>query len=185
MSCEAPTLPRPKTFPRLELPDTGRYDTFDCPVCPVRFAYPAYARPHYVPRDSCWFDLYFPELDTYWHITAQDLQTLHTTPAKALETYRKLVYKHSIRASDISERFIRSPNGKGFFYEIYGEVPTHALLFYTDSVRYAIMIASYFKVAGAEDSLAPIIQRMRYELLRIYPSITWRPVPLTRMRTCF
>ncbi|MCS7297482.1 MAG: hypothetical protein RMK19_05300 [Bacteroidia bacterium] len=151
----------------------------------MRFAYPAYAKLHYVPKDSCWFDLYFPELDAYWHITAHDLQTLHKTPQKALETYRKLIYKHAIRATDIQEKFIRGPGGKGFFYEIYGEAPTHALLFYTDSLRYALMIASYFKVAGAEDSLAPIIDRMKYELLRIYPTITWKAVQLTRMRTCF
>ncbi|MCS6789634.1 MAG: hypothetical protein NZ580_01430 [Bacteroidia bacterium] len=151
----------------------------------MRFAYPAYARLHYIPRDSCWFDLYFPELDAYWHITAHDFQTLQTTSSKALEIYRKLIYKHAIRATEISEKFIRGPKGKGFFYEIYGETPTHALIFYTDSVRYALMIASYFKVAGEEDSLAPIIQRMKYELMQIYPTITWRPARLTHTHTCF
>ncbi|GIV24271.1 MAG: hypothetical protein KatS3mg025_1930 [Bacteroidia bacterium] len=138
-----------------------------------------------MPKDSCWFDLYFPDLDAYWHITAHDLAQLHTTPAKALEIYRKLIYKHAIRATDISEKPVRSQTGKGFFYELYGDVPTHALLFFTDSTRYAVMIASYFKVAGAEDSLAPIIDRMRYELHKIYPTITWKPVSLTRTRTCF
>ncbi len=158
---------------------------FDCAVCPIRFAYPAYAKAQYVPRDSCWFDLYFPELDAYWHITAHDLKALNTSPAQALEIYRRLIYKHAIRATDIIERPIRGPHGKGFLYELYGEVPTHALLFYTDSVRYAVMIASYFKVAGAEDSLLPIITRMRLELETIYPSIQWRSVELTRTRTCF
>lgn len=169
----------------MTLPDTGRYDTLDCAICPVRFAYPAYARLQYVPRDSCWFDLYFPDLDAYWHVTAHDLASLHTTPTKALEVYRKLIYKHGIRATDIGERSVRGPHGKGFLYELYGEVPTHALLFFTDSVRYAVMIASYFKVAGAEDSLAPIIERMRYELERIYPTIRWRSVRSTPTRTCF
>lgn len=163
----------------------GRYDTLDCPICPVRLVYPAYAKLQYVPRDSCWFDLYFPELDAYWHVTAHDLKTLHTSPAKALEVYRKLIYKHAIRATDILERPVRGPAGKGFLYEIYGEVPTHALLFYTDSMRYAVMIASYFKVAGAEDSLAPIITRMRLELEAVYLAITWRSVVLTPTRTCF
>lgn len=184
-SCETAKFPKPKAYPRVELPDTGRYDTLDCAICPMRLAYPAYAKLHYVPKDSCWFDLYFPQLDAYWHITAHDLEKLDKTPQKALEIYRKLIYKHAIRATDIIEKSIRSATGKGFFYEIYGEAPTHALLFYTDSVRYALMIASYFKVAGAEDSLAPIIDRMKYELLRIYPSITWRPVQLTHTRTCF
>lgn len=184
-ACDSPPLPKPRAYPRLTLPDTGRYDTLDCAICPMRFAYPAYAKLHYVPKDSCWFDLYFPDLDAYWHITAHDLKALDKTPAKALETYRRLIYKHAIRATDIVEKSIRGPAGKGFFYEIFGDAPTHALIFYTDSVRYALMIASYFKVAGAEDSLAPIIDRMKYELFRIYPTITWRPVRLTRMRTCF
>ncbi|MCX7607449.1 MAG: hypothetical protein N2170_09360 [Bacteroidia bacterium] len=169
----------------MELPKMGRYDTLDCQACPVRFAYPAYARLQYVPQDSCWFDLYFPQLDAYWHVTAHDLRGLQTTPAKALETYRKLIYKHAIRATDIGEKAIRGPGGKGFFYELYGDVPTHALVFYTDSVRYAIMIASYFKVAGSEDSLAPVIERMRDELHRIYPTITWHPVRSTPTPTCF
>lgn len=167
------------------MPKAGQYDTLRCDVCPVTFAYPAYARLQYVPKDSCWFDLYFPDLDAYWHITAHDLRALETTPAKALEIYRKLIYKHAIRATDIGERPVRAAAGKGFLYELYGEVPTHALLFFTDSVRYAVMIASYFKVAGAEDSLAPIIARMRYELEAIYPTIRWKPVQSTPTRTCF
>lgn len=163
----------------------GRYDTLDCQTCPVRLAYPAYAKVQYVPRDSCWFDLYFPDLDAYWHVTAHDLKTLHKSPREALRIYNKLIYKHAIRATDILQKPIEGPNGWGMFYELYGEVPTHALLFYTDSVRYAIMVASYFKVAGAEDSLLPIIQRMRQELEAIYPSIQWRPVVSTRTPTCF
>ncbi|MGQ9863230.1 MAG: hypothetical protein ACUVRD_01930 [Bacteroidia bacterium] len=181
-SCQAP-LPKPKTYPRIPFPDSLRDTSFVCDLCPIRFNYPAYGALVQSPKDSCWFDIYFPPLDCYWHITAVDLK--HTPWEKALEIHRKLIYRHAQKAADILEKPLRTPHGKGRWYELYGDVPTPLAFYLSDSLHFATMISMYFKKAGINDSVAPIVEFMKTELWQTLQTLHYHPPKgLTRMRTC-
>lgn len=171
--CVADPRPRPYAYPRIELPP-HRYQAFDRPECPFTFEYPVYGQLEDQRIDSCFFNLYFPRFDCRWHITARTLDpargvTYHFT----LEDFRQLVHKHT-RKGSVYESYIETPHGRGVFYELYGEVPTSADFFFSDSAHYALTTSFYFNTALRNDSLKPVIDYMKRDLLHMVETLRWK-----------
>lgn len=177
VACGGPEpRPRPRTYPRLELPARG-YARFSDPRCPCSFDYPAHGVIQPLKNDSCDFDIRFPQLGSAWHITNRPIRTGRSGPgtrSDLYETYRKLIYKHTQKASAIVERPLRVPAGGGVLFELAGQVPTPAQLFVSDSSRHVFTLAFYFDTALHNDSLAPVITYSRADLRRAAESLRWR-----------
>lgn len=171
--CSSPASPKPRGYARIELPPHS-YKQYQSPSCPFTFEYPAEGVLSADSKDSCFVDISFPRYRAKWHITLRHFAREHTTRSRAYEDYRKVVYFHSQKSSDIIETRLQGPAGGGTFFEIYGQVPTSAQFFYTDSLRYAIMAASYFNTGTKNDSLAPIIDHLKADLHHMVQSLRWR-----------
>ena len=89
------------------------------------------------------------------------------------EEYRKLVFKHIQKVSQIKENPIEGPNGKGIMYELYGTVGVPAQILFSDSTH-LVMASFYFDTAVRNDSLAPVIDFMKEDLRHLAESITWK-----------
>lgn len=173
MGCVADPRPRPYAYPRMELPP-HRYQTFSRPECPFTFEYPVYGQIEDQRIDSCFFNVSFPRFGCKWHITARQLApgrkiNYHYT----LEDFRELVYKHSQKGS-IYESEIATEHGRGQFYELYGEVPTSADFFFSDSTHHALTTSFYFNTATRNDSLKPVIDYMKQDLMHMIETLRWK-----------
>ncbi len=169
-------LPRPFGYPRIEFPQDYSYVQFQKETCPYTFNYPDWGELAQFREDSCWVDIYFPLYDCTWHITYRELETKAGIEARnfILEEHRSLIYNHSKKASNILNSPLSESRGYGVFYEIYGNVGTPAQVFFSDSANTQILMTSfYYNSTIQNDSLHPISELMKGELLKMVESIQW------------
>jgi len=174
-SCSEPEqtlLPRPTGWPRIDLPEHG-YQSMDAGPCPFTFEYPKMAAVESTKPDSCWMDLYMERFECRWHLTYRYIPASDKTIAQHNEEYRKLVFKHIQKVSQIKETPIESPAGEGIFYELYGTVGVPAQFLFTDSTH-LVMASFYFDTAIRNDSLAPVIDFVKEDLKHMAESIRWK-----------
>lgn len=174
VACSHPKdpFPRPKGWPRIDLP-AHTYQKYDNNVCPFTFEYPAIGIIEKQKNDSCWMDLYFKPFECRWHVTYRYIPGSGKTAMDHYEEYRKLVFKHIQKVSQIKENPIAGPNGSGTLFELFGTVGVPAQLLYTDSTH-LVLASFYFDTAVRNDSLAPVIDFMKEDLRHMAESIVWK-----------
>lgn len=176
LACQDYTpYPRPFAFPRIELPAQTRYESLQSPACPFTFEYPKGGQKTRDLQDSCWVDLRFPSYSLTWHITHRHVPRSGKSRSQHYEEYRRLVYKHTQKATQITETPIQGPTGQGILFETYGEVGTPAQVFYYDSLEQnVVMLSFYFRTAEKNDSLAPVIDYMKGQVLHAVETLEWQ-----------
>ena len=167
----APEYPRKRGFHRLELP-AHRYRTFTHAQCPFTFDYPEYGVLELQRVDSCFFNIRFDDFGCRWHITTRRFDGDKVTYDYTLEDYRQVIFKHAQKAA-IYEQPLRLPNGRGTLFELYGESPTFADVYFSDTSHYALLVSCYFDTAVKNDSLAPVIAHLKKDLSRLVGSVRW------------
>lgn len=174
LSCTSDPYPRPKGYPRIDLPE-HTYKVFDNGDCPFTFEYPAFGEISRSEADSCLADFYFKPYDFYWHLTYRHIPSSGKSRDQHEEEYRRLVYKHSMKLSHMSEFDLEAKNGTGLMYELHGKVGAPAQLIFgdRDSVH-LIMVSLYFQRAVNQDSLAPLISYVKQDMQHMAGSIEWR-----------
>jgi len=178
LGCEEATpFARKYGFPRIDTPEKSArtYQTFDEASCPFTFEFPAYGKITRTSSDSCWVDISMEPYNLKWHITYRDVDATQKDLNTHFEEYRKLIYKHSKKATRITPSPISGPTGKGTLFELNGNVGTPAQVFYADSEDSQVMMMSfYFRTALKNDSLAPVIHYMKEELAYALESLQWK-----------
>ncbi|MEL6131919.1 MAG: hypothetical protein AAFR59_01005 [Bacteroidota bacterium] len=162
-------------YPRIDTPAPSKrvYQTFDLTNCPVRFDYPSIGEVARTMPDSCWVDVKMTPFNLTWHITYRKIPS-GSDIDRQREDHRKLVYKHSQKATRIQEILIEEPQTKGILYEVYGEVGTPVQAFLYDSTQTQVALLNiYFQTAEGMDSLAPVIQYMKEELNHTLETFRW------------
>jgi hypothetical protein len=146
--------PKPKGYNRIDLPP-HRYRTLAAGH-PYTFQYAQDAK---VLRDSSY--LAQPDwLNVYYN--------------KMMEDARKLTGKHQIKATSIEEKILRTPNGmRASVFELEGEVPSQFQFYTTDSTKHFFRAALYFRTATANDSLAPVIEYVKYDMIQMLNSLKY------------
>lgn len=165
-------FPRPKGWPRVVLPEHS-YQQFENTTCPFTFEFPKIAEIEKQKADSCWMDFFFPDFNCRWHVTYRYVPGSGKTLAEHHEEYRKLVFKHIQKVSQIKENQIESPYGSGVFYELFGTVGVPAQIVFSDSTH-LVMASFYFDTAVRNDSLAPVIDFMKDDLQHMAQSLRWK-----------
>lgn len=162
-------------YPRVEMPkkEARKYQKLGQNTCPVGFEYPEYGKISRSLPDSCWVDIYMEPYNLTWHVTYRDI-----LPGSSLgiqqEDHRKLVYKHSQKATRIKESLIEEPHVQGILYEVDGEVGTPVQAFLYDSTKARVALMSiYFQTAERMDSLQPVIRYMKEELDHALATFNW------------
>lgn len=173
-SCGSDYLPKPKGYNRIPLPNFSYQtlpDTF-----PYSFEYSAHAR---LLRDSSWIterywiNLHYPTMDASIQITYKPV-TDSIIREYLSDSYR-LTSQHNVKAYAIEESIIELPNGLyASFTELEGEVPTQVQFHVSDSVDHFLRGALYFKTATKNDSLAPVINYLKQDILHLLTSLEWK-----------
>lgn len=175
-ACKTDFMPKPKGFNRIVLPENEFLilpDSF-----PYHFEYSAHAK---ILKDSSWIaepywiDLYYPEFKASIQISYKPVKKSKQLLIEYLGTAYKLTSKHQVKAYSIDEAVFETKTGKtAVFLELSGEVPSQYQFFSTDSVNHFLRGALYFNTATQNDSLAPVIEFVRQDIIHLLNTLQWR-----------
>lgn len=172
--CNQNYSPKPKGFYRIDLPEKS-YTLFDS-TCPFTFEYPVYGT--IVPDDSknaepCWFNISFPKYKGKIHLS---YKVVKNNVGGYIEDCHNLAYEHAFKADGIEESLIVSKGRHiyGLVYDIKGNTASSVQFYVTDSTRHFIRGALYFEAQPNKDSLAPVIDFFRKDIIHLIETLKWK-----------
>jgi len=174
--CSQDYLPKPRGYFRIDLPKHD-YKTHQSP-CEYVFDYPDFGVVVSDPMkgtDPCWFNINMPTYKAQIHLTYVDV-SVDSVFASCLQDAHTLAYKHTIKADAIDEKLMTDKTNKvyGILYDIRGNAASSIQFFVTDSVRHFLRGALYFNVEPNKDSLAPVIDFLKKDLVHLMESVRWK-----------
>lgn len=178
VGCDKAYIPRPYGYFRVDLPEHAYRPLGDTLNLPYTFNLSKYASiTESTDRDNekdskYWIDINYPGLNAYIYCSYKPLKgNLY----EVSEESRKIVYKHDVRADGIGERFYEDPDNKiyGILYDLDGNTASVLQFVLTDSVRHFFRGAVYFNNVPNQDSIAPMADFVRQDVLQIMESFRW------------
>jgi gliding motility-associated lipoprotein GldD len=173
-ACNESYPPKPRAYFRIEFPEKAYIKSNTSG--PFSFEIPKYSK---MEADSdknaeaFWYNLKFPEFKGILHLTYKNL---NNDLGKYIEDSRTLAYKHTIKADAISEQVFMNPEKKiyGILYEIKGNAASPFQFFATDSATHFIRGSFYFNVFPNKDSLAPVFEFIKPDIIHLIETIDWK-----------
>lgn len=169
-------VPKPKGYPRIDLP-TPRYTPL-APGHPYQFEVNQLARvlpDTFARAEPDWIFVYYPTLKATVQLTYKPVNNDVDRLRGLLADAYKLAAKHNVKAYSIQQQKVKLKNGVGAsLITLDGEVPSQFQFVTTDSTRNFLRGALYFDTATANDSLAPIINYVRADMMQMLNTLTWR-----------
>lgn len=174
-SCEDEYVPKPRGYFRIDLPEPA-YKSFAPEECDFKFDLNklAYILPDKEGlQEPCWYNVYYPKFKATIHLSYKKIDN---NLVEMTEDARSLVYKHTVKASDIQEYPIvdDSLNVYGLVYELEGDAASLMQFYLTDSVSHFVRGALYFNVAPNHDSLAPVTAFIKHDIKQMVNSFEWK-----------
>jgi gliding motility-associated lipoprotein GldD len=174
-ACESDYYPKPTGYNRIDLPEheyQALPDSF-----PFSFEHSIHAKilpdSSYI-RERYWFALFYPEFVAEIHITYKPLNNNRDTLRTNIDDAYKLTTKHQIKASSIQETIMMTAKGKKVsLAELEGDVPSQFQFYTTDSTTHFLRGALYFRTATQNDSLAPVIEYVKKDIIHSLNTLEW------------
>lgn len=180
ISCEEPIYsPKQVAYPRIEFPEKGNNLEYKND-CPYTFEYPNYAKIVHQKNkftnkiEPCWFNVHFTEFDATIYMSYLEIGK-DISLEKVLEDAHKLTYAHSKKADYIDEALISNKNGvQGQLSEVGGNVATNIQFYLSDKEKHYIRGSLYFNSAPNIDSVQPIVDFIKVDMMHIFDSFEWK-----------
>ncbi|MAQ70073.1 MAG: gliding motility lipoprotein GldD [Flavobacteriales bacterium] len=171
--CQERFSPKPNGYLRIHLEPKAQ-TIFNLTQCPFNFHAPSYwkIQNKSVEGHNCWIDLDYINQKATIHLT---YKTVSNNVFNLIEESRTMVYKHTLKADEITEKRYQnnSNNTYGTLYDIYGETASSVQFHITDSTNHFLRGALYFSVTPNQDSLRPIINYLREDIMQIMETLEW------------
>jgi gliding motility-associated lipoprotein GldD len=175
-ACNADFTPKPKGYNRIDLPPTAYQPLQENHPYTFEFSEHAKIRP-----DSSriaqphWINIIYPSLGANVQLTYKDINNNQKMLNDLVEDARKLTAKHQIKAYAIEESEIKTPAGDvASVFELEGEVPSQFQFYVTDSTQHFLRGALYFRTATQNDSLAPVIEYVKKDIVHLLNTLKWQ-----------
>jgi gliding motility-associated lipoprotein GldD len=172
-SCNEKPIPKPKGFFRIEFQKKSYHPMPE--GYPYQFDIPVYAVP--VPDKSAkaepwWINIEFPSHKAELHLSYKRING--NLPVYSEES-RELAYEHTRKASSIEEKIFINRAGKvsGTIYYINGNAASPMQFYLTDSTRHFLRGALYINATPNIDSLKPVIDYLKTDIIRMIESLRW------------
>lgn len=168
LSCGKAPKPKPSGELRLEYP-AAQYQPFQ--ACAYGFDYSTQARVS-AGKQPCWYYITYPKMKAKIFITYFPVKNDFPLHVKEAE---KLVYEHTIKASSIDTKTFQYPGRHvyGNFYELKGETASNIQFYITDSTKHFVTANLYFNTRPQPDSLAPAVDYIKKDMLRMIDTFHW------------
>ena len=175
-ACTSDYVPKPNGYNRIDLPPTAYVSLAD--TLPYDFEYSEYATLYpdtSYNAEPYWLNIYYPNYAANIQLTYKPVNDDPKRLATMLEDAYQLTANHQIKASSINEAVVGTPSGKkALVAELTGEVPSQFQFYITDSTRHFLRGALYFRTATANDSLAPVIEYIKKDMIHLINTLEWR-----------
>lgn len=175
---KASYTPKPKGYPKIEFP-VKSYILFDS-AAPYSFEIPGYSKMEYDARYTLkkdWYNLNFKPFNATLHISYLPVKSVDELKMM-IEDSRKLVYKHTIKADDITELVLNNDDKinrvSGMFYELTGNTATPLNFFLTDQNKHFFRGALYFNSKTENDSIKPVYEFIKKDILHLIKTFHWQ-----------
>ena len=121
-----------------------------------------------------WFNIIYPQYNA--RIYCSYMSISKSTLKQALEDSYRFAYSHALKADDIEQVIyqISNHNTYGTVYNIDGNVATPVQFFLTDSVSNFFRASLYYDIQVNEDSVAPVTQFIKKDIIRMIESFEWK-----------
>jgi gliding motility-associated lipoprotein GldD len=174
ISCNSYT-PKPHGYPRLTFPD--RSYTIFSESCPFQFEIPTYCimeKDTHSSAEPCWYNIKFPSFDATIYLSYKNVRSSSDLHKLSEDAY-KLAMKNNIKADVINEtEILDTTNGNfGILYDLYGETATPFNFYITDRKNHYIRGAFYFNQHTKTDSVSPIFDFLRVDILNMLNTLKW------------
>lgn len=184
--CGDKPVPKPHAYFRISFPEKS-YRMLDS-IYPYRFEIPTYAKVVHDPRsqdEPFWINIQVPENKADIHISYYRIgqpeklkpegRAMKNLP-QLIEDAREFVDKHTVKADAIDEQVFLNPQKKvfGTLYYIGGNVASPMQFFLTDSTSNFLRGALYIREIPNIDSLKPVIEFLKTDLIRLIESTSWK-----------
>lgn len=168
-SCKDDALPKPKSYLKLEYPNSAYLPLNS--ACPFSFEIAEQASISIKP--NCWSTISYPKLKATIHLTYREIdQNLN----EILAEVEKMTFEHTVKADAIEvipyENFNHQVFGK--LYEVKGNVATNLQFSVTDSTRHVLSGALYFYVKPNYDSILPAIKYIEKDIRHLIETLEWK-----------
>jgi len=172
--------PKPRTYPRVTFPEKS-YQAYTNGDCPFTFNYPKYAR---IERDSlffeekapsdCWFNIIVPDLNAVIYCSYYQIDKKNNFEKLNNDAF-SLAGKHTTKADFIDQLPIKKPNKvSGYVFNIEGPAASPFQFYLTDSTHHFLRGALYFKSEAKPDSLKPMIEFMKTDIIEMINTFAWK-----------
>lgn len=175
-SCEERSIsvPKQRGYFRIDLPKK-EYIRFN-EKFPYSFNYPKYSK---IQIDSernaepYWINIDYPAFNATVHISYKNVKN---NLNKYVDDAHTLVFKHDIKADAIKtqEFHYEDKNVHGLLFDIKGDAASLMQFYISDSTENFIRGALYFNVVPNKDSLAPVINFVRDDIIELISSFEWK-----------
>ncbi len=169
-------VPKPKGYPRFDLPP-HQYMLLE-PTHPYQFEYNKAAQilpDTFARSEPHWIFINYPQYHASVQLTYKPVRNDVNRLRAMLEDAYKLAARHNIKAYGIEQRTLKLKSGmEASIIDLSGEVPSQVQFVVTDSTRHFLRGALYFNTATQNDSLQPVIDYIRKDVLHLLNTLKWR-----------
>ena len=174
-SCQQSYSPKPHAYYRIDFPEK-KYNLYESD-CPFVFEYPVYGTviPDIRPNSEfCWLNIQSPEYKGTIYLTYKEIDGNFD---QFIEHNWKIIYNGVAQMADAVEPGeCDNPEMDvyGMIYDIKGNAASSVMFFVTDSVKNFLRGSLYFNTRPNQDSLAPVINFFREDIVHLMKSVRWK-----------
>jgi len=180
-SCREVSIPKPKGYVRIDLPEK-KYIVFDQTSAktkgmPFYFEYPVYGRISFQKENKTqpgWFNIEFPEYKAKIYFTYKDV--ISNLDSLMEQTYKLNIKSHIAKADAINQQVYNNQENKvyGILYDLKGNTASAVQFYVTDSINHYLRGSLYFSAEPNADSLAPVIEFFREDIVHMIETLKWK-----------
>ena len=169
-------VPKPKGYNRIDLPVVQYQKMTENHPFSFQYSTQAVLKPDTVRwAEPHWMYVYYPKLNAMIQLTYKDLGGDKNKLIKLIDDAHKLAARHGQKAYSIQDLVLKTPSGKSaMLMELEGEVPTYLQFYTTDSTKHYLRGALYFNTALKSDSLAPVIDYLKKDVIKLLNTLEWK-----------
>jgi gliding motility-associated lipoprotein GldD len=173
LSCDRSFTPKPAGYVKIETPEKD-YRIYDLQPF-YRFEIPVYAEivDNNLAGATGWINLVVPMVNGTIYLSYKPVEG---NLGDYITDCRTLAYKHTVKADGIEETpFVdRTKKRFGMIYDLSGDVASAVQFFITDSTTHFLRGSLYFNALPNRDSLKPVIDFMREDILHLIQTTEWK-----------
>ncbi|HNW56522.1 MAG TPA: gliding motility lipoprotein GldD [Bacteroidales bacterium] len=180
-SCRDVAVPKPKGHFRIALPEK-KYIGFGDQQgykkgMPLSFEYPEYGKLSFQNEkgeETGWLNIEFPAYKAIIYLTYKDVNNDFESLME--QTYKMNVKNHITKADAIDEKQFNNIENKvyGVLYDLKGNTASAVQFYATDSTKHYLRGSLYFAAEPNADSLAPVIDFFREDIVHLIETIKWK-----------